>query len=116
MIIADEATGRVAPPMMGYRLHIPIVRPQVNGRLLMSVTSPCVVTMEALSGLATSHTRNISHDMLPDQLDRDNARMPLNSGHSSMFCLSKCGSPSHVLKNSDAYHTENPSYFRDKHV
>jgi hypothetical protein len=34
MIIADEATGRQAPPMMGYRLHIPIVRPQVNGRQL----------------------------------------------------------------------------------
>jgi len=38
MIIADEATGRQAPPMMGYRLHIPNVRPQVNGRQLKSVT------------------------------------------------------------------------------
>lgn len=116
MIIADEATGREAPPMMGYRLHIPIVRPQVNGRQLKSVTSPCVVTMEALSGLATYHTRNISHDMLPDPLDRDNTRMPLNSGHSSTFWLSKYVSPSHVLQKSDTYHTENPPYFRDKHV
>jgi len=80
-------------------------------------TSPCVVTMEALSGLATSHTGNISRDMLPDPLDRDNTRLPLNSLHSSTFWLSKYGSPSHVLKKtSDTYHTEKPSYFRDKHV
>lgn len=40
MIIADEATGRKAPPMMGYRLHIPNVRPQVNSRHLKSLTYP----------------------------------------------------------------------------
>lgn len=98
MIIADEATGREAPPMMGYRLHIPNVRPQVNGRQLKSLTSQCVVTMEVLSGLATSHTRNVSRDMLPDTLDRDNTRLPLNSNHSSPFGLSKYLSPFHALK------------------
>jgi hypothetical protein len=40
MIIADEATGREAPPVMGYRLHIPNVRLQVNGRQLKSLAHP----------------------------------------------------------------------------
>lgn len=79
-------------------------------------TSPCVVTKQALSGLATSHTCNVSRDMLPGRLDCDNTRLPLNADHSSTFWLSKYGSPSQILKKSDTYHTENPSYFRDKHV
>lgn len=72
--------------------------------------------MEALSGLATSHTRNVSRDMLPDTLDRDNTRLPLNFNHSSQFYFSKYLSPSRVLKKSDTYHTENPSYFRYKRL
>jgi len=54
--------------------------------------------------------------MLPVPPDRDNTRLPLNSAHSSTSWLSKYGSPSHVLQKPDTYHTENPSYFRDKQL
>lgn len=76
MIIADEATGRKAPPMMGYRLHIPNVHPQVNSLHLKSLTSPCMVTMEALPELSTSHAWNKNRDMLPDLPERKNTRLP----------------------------------------
>jgi hypothetical protein len=84
--------------MMGCRLHIPNVRPQVNGRQLKSLTYPCA-SSQWRHYLVSPHLTHVmlSRDMLPDTLDRDNTQLPLNSNH-SRYCFSKYLSPSRVLK------------------